>query len=385
MNKLIFTLLALFLVYPTPDLIGQSSKKLKLKSNLQTIHARPVTEVPPVLKESSGIAVSSPNRIWSHNDANNTNQLFCFDTTGVLVRTLNIINATNVDWEDLTRDDEGRIYINDAGNNENNRKDLKIYRIPNPDDIAGNIVQADVISFILDDQYQFPPPSTNRNYDIEAILWKSDSLYLFTKNRSDPQNGTCKMYRLPAIPGTYIAQLAGSVNLGQNNDEARVTSADINLGTGEVILLTSTKIVSFTDYPGNSFFDGDMKEFYFSSAVGQVEGIQFVDNSRLFMTEEKSKRSNGHLYEILWQSSSSAENLELKGVSIYPNPFTNDLIIQKEIEEDLQLDIWDIQGRVIQHSEKADSVIHLQHLPSGIYFIRLSGKVQSITTRVVKQ
>lgn len=353
--------------------------------NQSFIEARPVTQIPVAVYESSGIAVESPNRIWSHNDAGNTNELFCFDTTGNLVRTLLILNVSNIDWEDLARDDEGRIYINDAGNNENNRTDLKICRIPNPANIPGSITEAEIINFIYEDQYLFPPPDPNLNYDVEAILWKSDSLYLFTKNRSNPQNGICKMYRLPAEPGNYTAKLMGSVFLGNTNNEARVTSADVNLETGEVVLLTTTKIVSFTNYPFNNFFGGDMNEHFFSSEMGQIEGVDFVDSSRLFLTEEGSKKSGGYLYEVLWQTSSSISRPKLEGIAVYPNPFNNHLIIQKDFVGELSVDIWDAKGIMMMKDIRTDSTITLQHLDPGVYFIKLSFGEKSVVKSIVKQ
>jgi hypothetical protein len=237
------------------------------------IDARPMAQLPSALSESSGLAIAGPNKLWSHNDAGNTNQLFCFDTAGILQRNLLIANASNVDWEDLAVDDQGSIYINDAGNNLNNRQDLKIYRIPNPETIAGDVTNAEVISFMFEDQYAFPPPAPERNFDIEAMVWKNDSLYLFTKNRSNPQSGLCKMYSLPAAPGFYVAKVRGSVFLGATNQETRVTSADLHPHTGELLLLTSTKIVSFTNYPGNDFFTGEMKEHYFANEMGKLKPL----------------------------------------------------------------------------------------------------------------
>ncbi|HQF00573.1 MAG TPA: T9SS type A sorting domain-containing protein [Bacteroidales bacterium] len=385
MTRFFLPLLIFSLTIFSVSLSAQTESNIHLNSPLKTIDTRVITKIPPILKESSGIAVTNPNTIWSHNDANNTNQLFCFDTTGTLLRTLTVINATNVDWEDLTMDNLGRLYIADAGNNDNDRTDLKIYRIPNPDNIAGNIIEAETIKFALEDQYQFPPPATNKNFDIESILWKNDSIFLFTKNRSNPQNGFCKMYKLPANPGTFIAQLAGSIYLGSVNEEARVCSADINPNTGEVILLTVTKIVSFTKYPNNDFFRGEKNEYYFSSPQGQLEGVQFVDNQRLYITEENSKRSAGNLYEVRWPGTSTVDEYLLKGVNIYPNPVTGNLIIEKEINEPLQVDIWDIKGRMMEVTEKTDSMINLQHLKPGIYFIRLSNNNKLFITRLVKQ
>jgi hypothetical protein len=265
---------------------------------IKYINIKYVSLLPSVLKESSGIVVSSSNRIWSHNDSGNSNQLFLTDSTGNLLRTLTISNAQNVDWEDVCADPQGRIYINDAGNNNNNRTNLCIYRISDPNDIEGNTVNADVINFTLEDQTEFPPPSTDRNYDIEAIAWKSDSIYMFTKDRSIPLTGFTKMYSIPATPGNHVAKLIDSYQIDGDVNESRVTAADINHLTGELVLLTRTRIISFKDYPNNLFFKGDIIDYKFTSAIGQAEAIGFIDYQNLFITEEGSGNTGGKLYRV---------------------------------------------------------------------------------------
>jgi len=362
-------------------------QRLQHSSTFQdgTIDARALTKIPRLIKESSGISVSSANHIWSHNDAGNQNELYCFDTTGNLLRVLEILDATNVDWEDLTKDDQKRVYINDAGNNDNDRQNLRIYRIPDPETVAGNVTEAETIKFVLGDQFQFPPAANNMNYDIEAIFWKDDSLNLFSKNRSIPQNGMCKLYRLPAQPGTYTAKLIDTFFLGNNDKEARVTSADVNLATGEVLLLTETKVVSFTNYPGNRFFDGDVTFNHFSQQIGQVEGVAFVDNSRLFLTAEGSNNADGFLYEVLWENSSDIHETNPDKILIFPNPFTSSLTIEMPYEGDLMVEIIDIRGNLVYKNPDANRVIDLHHLRPGVYLLKLFYGNEFLIRCVIRQ
>lgn len=260
---------------------------------------RQMAHLPLTLLESSGIAVVSPNKIWSHEDSGNDAELICIDSSGQQVRTLSITNVTNNDWEDLAQDDLGRIYINDAGNNDNHRKDLAIYRIPNPEAITGSTISAEKISFSFEDQTMFPPPQAERNFDIEALIWCDDSLFLFTKNRSNPLNGICKMYCLPAIPGEHIARLADTINLGSTVYTSRVTSADRHPVTGKLVLLTPMCIYAFTDYPGNRFFRGARTVYTFSGSLGQNEALSFVTKNKLYMTSEGAGSEAGYLFEII--------------------------------------------------------------------------------------
>jgi len=364
---------------------SQEKKTASLfKNQTELIEARRLTQIPDAVSESSAIAVTTQNHIWSLNDAGNTNEIFCFDTTGNLLKEILITNATNIDWEDLTMDDQKRMYINDAGNNENDRKDLKIYRIPNPETIQGNVVQAEVIDFSLEDQVQFPPPGSNRNYDIEAIIWKNDSLYLFTKNRSEPQTGICKCYSLPAQPGNFTAKLVDAIFLGTTNKEARVTSADIDLNTGELLLLTETKIVSFTDYPANQFFDGDMTSYYFSNSVGQVEGVSFVENGNLYLTEEGPGKNGGYLYAVKWKNSSAVAETGFEKISLFPNPFKDKIIISLPPGLCVSLEVFDINGTIVFQNQDFDNHLNLEFLMPGIYFLQFVAGNQNCVRRVVK-
>src|SRR5687768_2482689 len=82
--------------------------------------------VPATISETSGLMFWD-GLLWTHNDSGGDAVLFGLDTaSGTLVRSVRILEATNVDWEDITRD-EDYVYIADFGNNNGTRTDLKIY------------------------------------------------------------------------------------------------------------------------------------------------------------------------------------------------------------------------------------------------------------------
>jgi hypothetical protein len=254
--------------------------------------------LPLVLIESSGIAITAEGKIWSHNDAGNENNLHCFNTSGTLLRTITITNVVNNDWEDLAVDSQKRIYINDAGNNNNNRTNLAIYRIPDPESFAENTINAEIMSFSFEDQTAFPPPASNRNFDIEAIVWHNDSIFMFTKDRSSPFTGITKMYKIPAVPGNHIAKLAGSHYIGSTTGAARVTAADFHAPSGRLALLTNQKLVIFKNFIGSNFLEGHKIEYPFNTIPGQNEAIFFENENTILMTEEGGGTTAGYLYGI---------------------------------------------------------------------------------------
>ena len=70
-------------------LIAQGKKKFKL---------------PDTLNEASGIIYNSPDSIWWINDSGNTPTLFLSDLNRNILEKIDIPNAKNKDWEDLTSD-----------------------------------------------------------------------------------------------------------------------------------------------------------------------------------------------------------------------------------------------------------------------------------------
>ncbi|MCX6352199.1 MAG: hypothetical protein NTX03_10090, partial [Bacteroidetes bacterium] len=180
-----------------------------IKVEAQKVIFRDLCTLPAELIEASGLATKNASSVWSHGDWGNPPELYLVDTTGTLLQTLKI-KGTNSDWEDLTQDDNDNVYIGDFGNNNNRRKDVKIYIVKKISSIKSSSTAVDSILFSYPDQLQFPPKKNHLNFDCEAFLFFNDSLYLFTKNRSSPFNGVCKLYRLPAKAGNYKAELIDS-------------------------------------------------------------------------------------------------------------------------------------------------------------------------------
>jgi len=351
------------------------------------IDLRQICRLPDVLIESSGLAIEGSNRIWSHEDSGNSNEIYCFDTTGTLLRTIEISNVDNIDWEDLALDNEESWYINDAGNNNNNRTDLAIYKIPSPEGISGNTITAGIINFTFEDQTAFPPPSSNRNFDIEAMVWHADSLFLFTKDRSNPFTGITKMYVIPDSPGNHIARLADSYYIGNTTETGRITSADINHHTGELMLLTNAKLISFSNYPGNRFFDGKVTEFEFTSTPGQNEGIGFVSISKLYMTEEGSNSDAGYLYEMILPQTQGVENSTEKEalLTVFPNPVFDLVEITSSIPTAANLQLTTAEGRLLKKMPfNGETILDISYLKPGIYLVSLTLEKIKISQRIIK-
>lgn len=84
---------------------------------------------------------------------------------------------------------------------------------------------------------------------------------------------------------------------------------------------------------------------------------------------------------------SSVLELENAIVSVFPNPFRNEIAVQWEGLDVLQVEMVDVAGRLVQEKEALQSSVRFftTELSSGVYFIRLVHKDGIMVERVVKQ
>lgn len=254
-----------------------------------------VCSLPSVINESSGIEKTGPNIFWSHNDSGGQPALYKFDSTGTLLKTLTISNATNIDWEDIAQDHLKNTYIGDFGNNNNNRSvansnGLKIYKISDPDLIAASSTTAGIINFEYVDR-NFSAPAGNHNFDMEGFFFFNDSLHLFTKNRTSPTNGLIKHYVLPSIAGTYTAMLVDSFN----NGGVRITAADISPNKKTVSLLANDRMWLFSCFKGSRFISTGTNTVL-TFPLTQKEAVVFSTDSILYITDELTSPVGQKLY-----------------------------------------------------------------------------------------
>ena len=121
-----------------------------------------ITELPKGKKENSGLVSYENNTVWGVEDGGDDDDIYKIDFKGKISKELKVKNGKNEDWEDLTKDSEGNLYIGDFGNNRNDRKDLVIYKLPNPEIEPGDKIDAEKIEFNYPEQKDFPPKKIGR-------------------------------------------------------------------------------------------------------------------------------------------------------------------------------------------------------------------------------
>ncbi|MCF2445931.1 hypothetical protein L0657_18360 [Dyadobacter sp. CY345] len=272
MNKLVFLMFAIETVLCTcnPDKRTNGFEKVKSHYKISKIGKLPI-----VANESSGIARTGKGTYWTHNDSGGKTELYEIDSTGKLLSTKVIPNSQNTDWEDLTRDETGNIYIGDFGNNGNSRRSLTIYKVPS----SGT--DTEEIMFNYADQKEFPPSKDLFNFDCEAFFHHNDNLYLFSKNRS-PKNHFVRLYKLPSQKGNYSITPIDSIEI-----KTQVTSADISPDGKTFALLTYGKILLFEI--DNGLINFRKPKGCFRFVRKQAEALTFVSNTDMIVTNEQQQ------------------------------------------------------------------------------------------------
>lgn len=257
--------------------------------------------LPKKLKEVSGITyLSETNMLWVLEDSGNANKIYGLNDQGEIAKTVTITNATNIDWEDITKDKAGNLYIGDFGNNDNIRKDLCIYRIDKSALGKENAVSSYKISFAYPEQKDFPPKKTQMFYDVEGFFEFKNNFYLFTKNRSKNFDGTASIYKIPNAAGTQKATLIGTFKTCSNYNHCVITSAAISPDMKKVVVLCHDKLVLFQGFQGDNFHKGTQTEIDLDH-FSQKEAVVFKDNKTLLIADEKTKKVGGKVYEFIFK------------------------------------------------------------------------------------
>ena len=194
----------------------------------------------PELTEASGLVESRKNAhvLWSHNDRNNQNRLFAFNSAGTHLGIYWIDGVENRDWEDLAIGpgpipNVDYLYIGDIGDNDAVHENKYIYRIPEPV-VDFNQVPVEITIFDVDTIiFQYP----DGNRDAETLLLDplTKDLYVVSKREFED----IRVYRAPYPQPTnqvFTLEHVATIQLSQ------IVGGDISPSGLEILLKTYTSM-----------------------------------------------------------------------------------------------------------------------------------------------
>ena len=273
------------------------------------------------ITQASGLALD-PNGIslWTHNDQGNpTTKLYKILTATAelpitIEKQVNILNTTNLDWEDLALDDSGNVYICQTGKNCNANSDpvecptrfiFKVHKVS-----LASLNHPDSTS-VTPVTYYFKYPLTGYDannctpndtvfVNCEAAIWFNGAMYFFTKAIWSKTTNNCGgwvegytyMFKLPLTGGSsmqnpLVAQYMSKVNLRISPTELpakyNITAAAISPDHTILSLISYGRIWQFRNFTGDAFFSGigtytDYSTNGNDTITRGYEGVEFINN-----------------------------------------------------------------------------------------------------------
>jgi hypothetical protein len=243
--------------------------------------------LPKKIKETSGLEYIGENFL-THNDSGDESRLYEFNKDGVLLKSTRIYSISNVDWEDITSDEEN-YYIADTGNNYATRKNLRVYILNK------NLNLVNSISIRYKEQKFFERLELN-TFDAEAIVSINNSLMLFSKNR---KNLSTEIYVFSKSPGSYELIASNSLNVN-----SLITGADYDSKI-ELLALTGYNFQGEQFlYTCSNFKIENIEELKFEKhkipvKKAQIEAIKIIDKNSFWITSEAEKNQFPRLFKII--------------------------------------------------------------------------------------
>lgn len=260
----------------------------------------------PEVDEASGLTQSrtDPNVLWLHNDSGDRPRIFAITPAGdmllpaeqantgmvtavpgpgqTLYPGIAVSQASLVDWEEIAADGN-RLFLAEMGNNLNQRQDLGVYELEEPDPRKVDTVQAKAFYPIrYPEQTEFPPTDA-WDYDCEAMFWWGGHLYFVSKTRPAfrlyVQGEHASLYRLDSWhtdKPNVLTRVDDVSGLG-----GWVTAADANREGRYIALLIESPVQSVWVFErplqGDHFFSAatSVRRLVFHNG-GQLESLAFL-------------------------------------------------------------------------------------------------------------
>lgn len=359
-----------------------------------------IANLPAEVVETSGLFYWK-ELLWTHNDSGGEAALYALDpSNGQIIRKIIVAGATNVDWEDVTIDKE-YVYIADIGNNNGNRRDLKVYKFPIVD-LEKDTVNAVAITFAYPDQVDFSSRPNKNDYDAEALVSIGENLYIFSKNW---ESARCRIYALPKNEGEQSARL-----LHEFFTNGMITGADFQAQDSVVVLCgyniaLQPFIWLLWDFNGADIWSGNKRRINLNLPFHQLEGIVCRNNGEYLLTNEEFKNIftvKSALFTIntsAWIDSTNTyielptsikEDSMGQGFRLYPNPTKSQMHLEWDISKRIQLiEVYDNNGR---NSEVWSSIrdqnfmqLDFSHYAPGQYYMVLTGAQGKYYNRFIVQ
>ncbi|NOK34641.1 hypothetical protein HMI49_15680 [Corallococcus exercitus] len=222
-----------------PDAGLQQVPATGLEGCLLYTDGRQTGTVPRQVPELSGLAASQkhPGIFWGHNDSNNPFELFALDEAGAVKATLTLTGADPRDIEDVAvgpcapGGKEACIFLSDTGDNFERRKEVRLFRLPEPAAVENATLPVETLLFTYEDG----------PHDAESLIvdGRSGQVGVLTKTRASLGD----LYAVEGLkPGaTGKARKLGTLRVPDDVDRL-ATAASLHPSGERLLVRTYTRV-----------------------------------------------------------------------------------------------------------------------------------------------
>lgn len=190
--------------------------------------------VPDPLEELSGLVASRTHDgiYWSHNDSGNAFELFALDASGAIRARFPLEGATPRDIEDIAVGpcgegaDESCVFLGDIGDNRYRRPEARIYRMPEPSSLDGQVRTVEVLRFRW--------PEKPRNAEAMVVDPTTGAVYVWTKET----RSLGVVHRLEGLRPDATGQAVAVTEIRAPGGAGLPTGADVHPGGDRLLIRT---------------------------------------------------------------------------------------------------------------------------------------------------
>jgi hypothetical protein len=332
------------------------------------------------IHETSGL-IEWNGYLYTHNDNTDLNLYKLDKSTGAIISTIPLPGVQNIDWEEISQDDN-YIYIGDFGNNfSGNRTDLKIYKISKS--TLESTPQIEIINFSYSNQTDFTAQANNKtDFDCEAFVVTKNEILLFTKQWLSEKTS---VYNLPKTAGTYVANLITTIDVA-----GLITGATLQEDSKLITLCGYSNTVQpfiylIYDYKDNTFATANKRKLTIPLPYHQIEGIATNNGLDYNLSNESLSIFTQKLHQLslapflgTYLNSLSVKNPVTKNniPVLFPNPSANSIQIINSDLENKSYEIINLNGKSIKKGQLSNNTIGISDLENGVYILKFVGSKQ---------
>ena len=232
--------------------------------------------VHPAMTEVSGVVASRkyPGTFWIHTDGGKQPFLVAINRDGGTIAKFDVF-ARFTDWEDIAIDDQGHLFLGDLGNNDGERKELRVYRVNEPDPAC--MGKKPKLRPDLTWHLKFP----QQPFDCESLFIVGTNGFVISKLFN---NEHARVYRFPLAPSKEAVTL---VEVGVLPITSPVTGADVSKD-GKLLGIVAKHGAHVFRIDGDPANAGRLGRWFTPLANHHIEGCTFVEDGLLATAETRS-------------------------------------------------------------------------------------------------